>query len=155
MQLKEERALPQQLSIVDRLVAGHGPAEDAASVVNAICRDLLLLLNSWAVLRLADGDRFVSLKTCVLNYGVPSVAGKPIREQVLNMYQEAIQTAIERFEPRLDPETVLVHAVAEHGPSATTRFSLRIEGQLVGADSGRRLVFDSSVNTETGRVSLS
>ncbi len=144
----------QQLSIVDRLVSGRAPADDSAAVADAICRDLLLLLNSWAGLFASTAAQFPMLEDCVLNYGVPSVAGRPIRDALLQEFKQEITTAIKRFEPRLKHETVEVEATLHSGPTASTQFGLRIEAELAGADSGRRLVFDSLVNTETGRVSL-
>ncbi|MCH2135252.1 MAG: type VI secretion system baseplate subunit TssE [Phycisphaerales bacterium] len=142
------------LSIIDRLVSGQGPKQDSAAVADTIGRDLLLLLNSWARLERQAAERHKTLQSSVLNYGVEGIAGQSLQPQTLEAYERTIRAAVERFEPRLDADTIQVSAQPGGAGRSSTEFTLRISGQMIAEGGTRQLVFDSLVNSDTGRVNL-
>jgi len=146
--------MSETLSIIDRLVSGRGPKQDAATLADTIGRDLLQLLNTWARLNRADAANFETLRSCVLNYGVEGIAGRTMETGALKHFEHSIREAVDRFEPRLDSETVLVQAIPSGSGLSSTEFTLRITGQMRGESGTRQLVFDSLVNSDTGRVKL-
>ena len=53
------------------------------------------------------------MKTSVLNYGVPDLAGKTLTKRVIQGRAREIRDAIRAFEPRLDPQRLEVEAISE------------------------------------------
>lgn len=142
------------LSIIDRLVGDAAPAEDVSSVVETISRDLVLLLNSWEMLPVAETPYSEELQASVLNYGVPNMAGKSTKSSTLSNYQKQVRDAVLRFEPRLEPSTLTVEVALLPPPAGGSEFGLRIEGELRGLETRRRVQFRSRVSASTGRVVL-
>jgi type VI secretion system protein ImpF len=146
--------VPIKLSIIDRLVAGPSPASDVSSISAAVIRDLLSLLNTWEILPPFGGKQSADVESSVLNYGVPNVAGKTVSPSSLSQYETDITTAIRRFEQRINPETLVVTTSEPNLGGSNAVFSLNIEGDFVGLETPRRLVFRSQVSSATGRVEL-
>jgi type VI secretion system protein ImpF len=142
------------LSIIDRLVGDASPAEDVSSVVETLSRDLVLLLNSWEILPAAETPYSDEMQASVLNYGVPNMAGKSTRPSILSNYEKQVRIAVLRFEPRLDPSTLTVEVALLPPPAGSSEFGLRIEGELLGLETRRRVQFRSRVSASTGRVVL-
>ena len=117
-------------------------------------RDLILLLNSWEVLPRSDHPYSQEMLSSVVNYGVPNMSGRSTRPSILQEYQTAVRNAVLRFEPRLNPDSLVVEVSALPPPVGSAEFGLRIEGELLGLDSARRLSFRSKVSASTGRVVL-
>jgi type VI secretion system protein ImpF len=146
--------MSETLSIIDRLVSGRAPKQDAATLADTIGRDLLQLMNTWARLDRSSAKRFKTLQSSVLNYGVEGIAGRTMEPSVLVDFERSIRNAVERFEPRLDPDSIQVQVLQRGVGLSATEFTLRITGQMRGESSNRQLVFDSLVNSDTGRVKL-
>ena len=143
--------MSETLSIIDRLVSGRGPKANSATLADSIGRDLLQLLNTWARLRQSDAEKFEPLRSSVMNYGVEGIAGRTLEASALKTFERAIRKAVERFEPRLDSESVQVQAIPAGPGLSATEFTLRITGQMHGESGSRQLVFDSLVNGDTGQ----
>lgn len=123
-------------------------------MTSGVIRDLLTLLNTWEILPPFDSPSSTEVECSVLNYGVPNVAGKMVSPNSLAEYEAEIREAVRRFEPRIDFETLEVSAEEPMATGSNAVFSLKIEGDLVGLESSRRLVFVSRVSAATGRVEL-
>ena len=123
-------------------------------MTSGVIRDLLALLNTWEILPPFDSPSSTEVECSVLNYGVPNVAGKMVSPNSLAEYEAEIREAVRRFEPRIDFETLEVSAEEPRATGSNAVFSLKIEGDLVGLESSRRLVFVSRVSAATGRVEL-
>ena len=142
------------LSIIDRLVGDTAPAGDVSSTVETLSRDLVLLLNSWEILPVKEIPYSDEMLASVLNYGVPNMAGKSTRPSILSNYEKEVRKAVLRFEPRLDPSTLNVEVALLPPPAGSSEFGLRIEGELLGLETRRRVQFRSRVSASTGRVVL-
>ncbi|MEE2972701.1 MAG: GPW/gp25 family protein [Planctomycetota bacterium] len=146
--------MPHPISIIDRLTGGTPPSADTTTTVDLVARDLVLLLNSWELLPPVEHGYSDEMLSSVVNYGVPNMSGKSTRPSVLQDYRTAVRDAVARFEPRLDPETLMIDVAVLPPPVGTAEFGLLIEGELLGLDTARRISFRSRVNASTGRVVL-
>ena len=142
------------ISIIDRLTADSPPSGETATCVDLVVRDLILLLNTWEILPRLEAAYSDEMLSSVVNYGVSNMSGKSTRPGILHEYQREVRDAVIRFEPRLNPETLVVEVTALPPPVGSAEFGLMIEGELMGVDSVRRLSFRSKVSASTGRVVL-
>src|SRR5690606_23271960 len=89
----------------------------------------------------------------VLNYGMPSLAGRMARAVEAQSIGSRIEAAIANFEPRLSR----VRVVPELGNdgSETHVLAFRIEAQLFGQPAPQHLVLRTSIDIDSGDVSIS
>ena len=114
-----ERQDSLQPSLLDRLTdLAPASSEDAPServlgrqqLRQAVLRDLRWLFNAtqnhthWQA-------EYPAIAGSVLNYGLPPLAGQLASKVDIGLLERAIQSAIERFEPRLQKGTVRVRAI--------------------------------------------
>ena len=66
-----------------------------------VCRDVAALLNCANLEAVTDLDAYPHVQSSVLNFGMPSLAGKAARSADPQQIAAAIEAAIRRFEPRL------------------------------------------------------
>ncbi len=114
----------------------------------AIRRDLEVLLNtrrSVVSFPEAPGE----LSRSVLDYGLAAVRGTgPISPGHRESLRKEVESAIQRFEPRL----VEVRVVLEADPGPSERLRLRIDAVITG--SGSPVSLQASLDSSTGRFGL-
>ena len=115
-----------------------------------VCRDLALLLNSSGIGQTVDLTRFPQVRHSVLNYGMPSLAGRSAAAVDVERTARAIEEVIHCFEPRLT--RVQVTPDAEGGDAH--QLSFRIEADLWGQPAPLHLVLRTRINTESGDVNV-
>lgn len=71
-------------------------------------RELAWLLNTTNLEAGIELDPFPQVKTSVVNYGVPDLAGKSLSNRAVLRRAREIRSAIHAFEPRIDPATLSV-----------------------------------------------
>lgn len=69
-------------------------------------RELAWLLNTTNFESANDLSAYPEVRTSVLNYGVPDLAGKAISNPNMLRRAQEIRSAIQAFEPRIDPATL-------------------------------------------------
>jgi type VI secretion system protein ImpF len=125
-----------------------------------VLRDLQNLLNTTAAeadLHEAGGTlaQYPSVQCCVLNYGIPALAGRVrTTDDVIDLAQE-IERAIERFEPRVRQ----VHVrVAENntgeGAALSSPLELIIEGELWGYPVAEHLRVHTVLDLDGGHAEV-
>ncbi len=117
-----------------------------------VCRDLAALLNCANLDAVADLNNYQLVQSSVLNFGMPSLAGRAARSADPQEIATAIELAIRRFEPRLS-ELRVTPEMGEEG-NETHVLTFRIEAQLWGQVTPQQLVLRTSVEVDSGRVSL-
>lgn len=117
-----------------------------------VCRDLALLLNSTGIGQTVDLTRFPHVQNSVLNYGMPSLAGRSAAAVDVERTARAIEEVIRRFEPRLT--RVQVTSDEERDGSDAQQLSFRIEADLWGQPAPLHLVLRTRINTESGDVNI-
>lgn len=117
-----------------------------------VCRDVAALLNCANLEAVTDLDAYPHVQSSVLNFGMPSLAGKAARSADPQQIAAAIEAAIRRFEPRLSG----IRAVPEMGEEGneTHVFAFRVEALLWGQLTSQQLVLRTSVDIDSGNVSI-
>jgi len=109
---RADRLPPDLLSCLTGEAGGSQPQGGMtdAQMLRAVLRNLNWLFNSpqlpqeWTQAR-------PGLAGSVLNYGLPPFIGQPMGPFDIRRMESALRQAIVRFEPRIDPDTVEVHAL--------------------------------------------
>jgi type VI secretion system protein ImpF len=128
-----------------------------------VLRDLERLLNTerldWRPLPgegPADGptvglaERFPQVAVSVVNYGIPPLAGRIIRDLDLERLAEDIAGAIRLFEPRLRAETVEVRAALDSDAMRHNTLTLEIDAELWAVPLPLRLRLRTEIDLESG-----
>jgi type VI secretion system protein ImpF len=76
-------------------------------------RELAWLFNTTNLASIVDLEPFPEVQTSVLNYGVPDLSGKSLVHRLVQQRARELRTAIRRFEPRIDEETLRVEPVGK------------------------------------------
>src|ERR1700753_661948 len=90
-----------------------------AALRATVRRELGWILNTTNLGAVEDLAPYPEVRTSVVNYGVPDLAGKTLTKRVVQGRAREIRDAIRAFEPRLDPRRLEVEAMTrvakEHG----------------------------------------
>lgn len=151
-----------QPALLDRLTdnapenAGESRNErviDIDRLRDIIRRDLSWLLNTNNLDTQIDAERFPQASNSVLNFGVQEVAGEFSTEERAQRIKASMQSAIERFEPRIREGTLDIVLREDENPSrAMVVFDIAAEmwAQPLPLD----LYLRSEVDITTGELSL-
>jgi type VI secretion system protein ImpF len=117
-----------------------------------VCRDLSALLNSASLGAVVDLTAYPHVQSSVLNFGMPSLAGRTARTVDPQQIAATIEAAVRRFEPRLSAVRVTPE-MGEDG-SETHVLAFRIDAQLWGQPMPQQLVLRTSIDVDSGNVTL-
>jgi type VI secretion system protein ImpF len=117
-----------------------------------VCRDLGALLNCASLDAVVDLAAYPQVQASVLNFGMPSLAGRAARSADPQKIASTIELAIRNFEPRLSALRV-VPETGEDG-NETHVLAFRIEAQLWGQPAPQQLVLRTSIDVDSGSVSV-
>lgn len=119
---------------------------------NTIRRELNWLLNTTCLAASQDLEPYPQVKTSVVNFGVPDLAGKLLQRRVIQGRAREIRDAIRTFEPRIDPKRLDVDPqVSTERPNAVT---YTIRGDVTSAVHALPVVFKTDVEIDTGAATL-
>lgn len=146
-----------QPALLDRLIRDEGQASRVISkseLRQAVLRDLSWLFNAtqahadWAEQRPA-------LAGTVLNFGMPPLAGHQLSKLDIARLERTIAETIRRFEPRILPDTLTVHAI-EAGSVLDTHnmIEFEIRGQLWAQPVPLELLLRTQMDLEAGQVEV-
>ena len=117
-----------------------------------VCRDLGALLNCASLEAIVDLAAYPHVQGSVLNFGMPSLAGRSARSVDPQQIAATIEAAIRRFEPRLS--ALRVQAELDKDGNETHVLAFRIEAQLWGQPMPQQLVLRTSIDVDSGNVSV-
>ena len=146
-----------QPALLDRLTRDDG---DAARVISkselrrAVLRDLSWLFN--ATQPHADwNEQHPAIAGTVLNFGLPPLAGRQLSKLDVARLERTIAETIKRFEPRILPDTLSVHAV-EGGSVLDTHnmIEFEIRGQLWAQPVPLEILLRTQMDLEAGQVEV-
>jgi len=123
----------------------------------SVLRDLSWLLNTEYLEAVHPLDGYPEVKASVLNYGIPSIVGLTITDLNDSMrggLAKTLRDAIIRFEPRLDPDSVVVHTHADKEQMDGRTLTFEIEADLSAEPAPLRLLLASVVDLESGHATL-
>jgi type VI secretion system protein ImpF len=148
-------------SVLDRLLEGAGgkaiayPSVGFRELRASVARDLEWLLNTKAVLGSYPVlERLTEARDSVFTFGIPdfSTASWRSSSDARRICAE-IEGAVKTFEPRLVRETVRVVILPNQSPDEF-KLKFRIEGTLHVDPITQPVFFDSSVEVDTGTISV-
>lgn len=147
-----------RLSVLDRLLDDGGDIESSTwlgsveALKASLVRDLEWLLNSRRIVE-PVGPEYPEIRNSVYHYGIPDISSRSAdsveEQQVLS---RDIEECLRLFEPRLTDVRVVVRPSNEKG-ARLARFV--IEGMLKMEPNPERVVFDTVLETPTGKFSVS
>lgn len=151
-----------QPSLLDRLTdnapearseARHDRVIDIERLRDIIRRDLSWLLNTNNLETEIDTGRFPQAMSSVINFGVREVSGDYATEERAKQMRASMQTAIERFEPRIRAGTLDVILRAEEN-SRRTLVVFDIVAEMWAQPMPMNLYLRSEVDMTTGEISI-
>jgi type VI secretion system protein ImpF len=117
-----------------------------------VLRDLGWLFNSLNLESGQDLDAVPEVASSVLNYGLPSFAGRMASSIDPMESAERLRRAVELFEPRLSNVRVKPQPVAEQDSDGTLDFT--IDAQLWGYPLSQQLELHTKIDTMTGDIAV-
>jgi type VI secretion system protein ImpF len=114
-------------------------------------RELAWLLNTTQLGAVEDLTAYPHVKTSVLNYGVPDLAGKSATRTVVVQRARDIRAAIRAFEPRIDEKSLVVEPVESETENSVTYL---IHGDVRSAVSALPVKFRTDVESDTAAVTV-
>ncbi len=116
-------------------------------------RELNWIMNTTNLGAAVDLTPYPEVKTSVLNFGVPDLAGKALTPRVVQARARDIRDAIRAFEPRIDPTRLDV----EPQTSVTERenaITYIIRGDISAAVNAMPVTFKTDVEVDTGAATV-
>jgi type VI secretion system protein ImpF len=155
---QKERLQP---SLLDRLT-DDSPAElnesrDARvlslkKLRECVLRDLTWLLNTESFESVAKLDSLPAVKSSVLNYGIPTIAGLTASGIELGKLEKHVKNAIVAFEPRLLKDKLTVEALLSEEEMSRNTLVFEINGELWAQPVPLRMHLRTELDLETGKV---
>ena len=115
-------------------------------------RDLSWLLNTGNLAAVQDLSRYPRVARSVVNYGMPSLAGRMVTSVDVHITAKRIQEAISTYEPRLSRVQVTAEPSRD---SDEMTLSFKIDAELWGQPVSQHLVLRTSIDVDTGDVQIS
>jgi type VI secretion system protein ImpF len=136
-----------QLESPDRRAMSMGRLREA------VLRDLRWLFNASGIDDVTDLEAYPEVRRSVLNFGLRSLAGRPVSSIDQGEVARRIRDAISFFEPRLSK----VRVTPEHQQSPTEGMTITflVEAELWGQPVAQQLSVRTSIDVETGDVAVS
>lgn len=123
----------------------------------SVLRDLSWLLNTEYLEAAYSLEGYPEVRSSVLNYGIPSIVGLTITDLDASMrggLAKTLRDAIVRFEPRLDPDSIVVRTHADKEQMDGRTLTFEIEAELIAEPAPLRLLLTSVVDLENGHATL-
>jgi type VI secretion system protein ImpF len=119
-----------------------------------VLRDFGWLLNAKAHFDTDDVRLFGEAAESVLNFGIPDLCGCLTSGLDLGQVEALIVQAVERFEPRIMPNTLKVKAIATSGTVGPSVLAFEIRADLWANPMPEQLYFKTQIDMETGQCVL-
>jgi type VI secretion system protein ImpF len=157
---QKERLQP---SLLDRLT-DHEPEQRQESrekrilspsrLRESVRRDLTWLFNTPNLSTVLDLEGLPLVADSVVNYGMPSLAGRTTSSIDVPEMERQLREAIWRFEPRLIKNTIRVRLVADAALMSHNALSFYIEAELWAQPLPLRLFLKTEIDLETGTAEI-
>lgn len=149
-----------QPCLFDRLIDEHpeskadSRAERSISLKRyreGVLRDLAWLLNAKSHLETEDISLFGEASQSVVNYGILDLCGRLASGLDLGDVERQIVLAVERFEQRIIPDTVVVKAIEGGDKIGPSIIAFEIRGDLWASPVPEQLYIKTQIDLETGQ----
>ena len=123
-----------------------------AALRATVRRELAWLLNTTNFAATRSLEPYPRVATSVLNYGMPDLAGKASGRRAVLQRAREIRDAIRAFEPRIDPNSLVVETADRNRQSH--QLSFVIQGDISAAASAMPIKFHTLVDPDTAAVDV-
>lgn len=123
-----------------------------AALRATVRRELAWLLNTTNFGATRDLEPYPHIRTSVLNYGLPDLAGKTLARRSLLQRAKEIRAAVRDFEPRIDAGTLTVETVEHEEHRYQVTFI--ISGDITAAAQAMPVKFHTHVDPDTASVDV-
>lgn len=157
---QKERLQP---SLLDRLT-DHEPEErqegrdkrvlPPSRLRESVRRDLAWLFNTPNLAAIMDLTDFPQVADSVVNFGLPSLAGRTTASVDVAELERLLRHAIWTFEPRLLKNSVKVRLVADEQQMSNNALAFFIEAELWSQPMPLRLYLKTEIDLELGAVNV-
>lgn len=121
----------------------------------AVLRDLGWLFNAVQPLGKLAETSYPPLAGSVLNFGLPALSGLLASKVDVSVLEKAIRLAITRYEPRILPETLEVHALEATSVLDTHNvIEFEIRGHLWSQPVPLEILLRTQLDLEAGQVEV-
>jgi type VI secretion system protein ImpF len=120
----------------------------------SVRRDLTWLFNTPNLATVLDLENFPQVADSVLNYGLPSLAGRTTSSVDIPEMERLLRQAIWTFEPRLSKNSIRVRLVADTALMSHNALSFYIEAELWAQPIPLRLFLKTEIDLEAGNASV-
>jgi type VI secretion system protein ImpF len=120
----------------------------------SVRRDLTWLFNTPNLSTVDDLEGYALVGESVLNYGMPSLAGRTTARINVPEMERLLRQAIWSFEPRLLRNTVKVRLVADEAQMSHNALTFYIEAELWAQPIPLRLFLKTEIDLEVGAVNV-
>jgi type VI secretion system protein ImpF len=111
-------------------------------------------LNSIALESSDDLSDFDHVRDSILNFGLPDIAHRTIDEAGLAEVEGEIQRALQHYEPRLDPASIVVRR-DDSADRDALKLRFLVEAQLFCQPINIPVEFVADVDFDSGEISVS
>ena len=156
----EEKALLERVVMLEQQRRFESREQRVMSIERlklSVLRDLAWLLNTEYFEAAHSLEAYPEARSSVLNYGIPSIVGLTITDLNDSMrggLAKTLRDAIIRFEPRLDPDSIVVRTHADKEQMDGRTLTFEIEADLLAEPAPLRLLLASVVDLENGHATL-
>lgn len=121
----------------------------------AVLRDLGWLFNATQIAGEKDWPGAPLAWRSVVNFGLPALAGETASTLDVLELERAMRQTILHFEPRIDPATLTVRAMAEQvALDRHNQIQVEIRGNLWAQPTPIELLLRTDVDLETGQIEI-
>ncbi|MFL0357700.1 type VI secretion system baseplate subunit TssE [Erythrobacter sp. GH1-10] len=118
----------------------------------SVLRDLAWLLNTISFESACDLEGYPRVRDSVVNFGVRDFAGRSHGRESEREQAREIRSAIRRFEPRIDPNTLRVEPQGRG--DSPGKVSFLIEGEILGGPQLMPLRLRTDIDLESQTVEV-
>lgn len=115
-------------------------------------RELAWLFNTINLASVVDLEAYPHVQTSVLNYGVPSMAGRAMTHRAIMQRARDIRTALLTFEPRLDPSCLVVEAT--DNVERENAITFVIQGDVTSAVNAMPVELRTDIDIDSAAVTV-
>lgn len=129
-----------------------GAMSSLREIRECVKRDLDWLLNSHDFKPQSELEDYPEIKTSVVNYGLPDLAGTTASSIDLREMEKSLKKTILNFEPRIIRRTLNVRLLADESMMDHNALTFEIEGELMAEPFPIHLHLRTQLELENGDV---
>lgn len=117
-----------------------------------VLRDIRWLLSASRHSDDEDLQAYPGIKTSTLNFGIRSLCGRLAESVSGGRLEQDIAQAIEAFEPRIDPSTLIVELKEDTATKSKNELVIEIRGDLWARPMPEEFMIKTKIDLETGEM---